>query len=899
MPITSRSSAQAGAADDGEAAARRDAARIAAELRSEIGDVSRDEVADLVDELTAAGLLDASLASRARQFDQKGSPDSDAPLLRLFALINEIRDDLAEKAIVELERVHGLEEVVEIVALGHHKRPHGQAAGRLGDNDKRAEIRAFIRSRLGRANLYVGTQPRLPTFSGIRRSTDSDIPEHRRVLVDVDRKKAGEDDAAWATRRTELLDKLSSLGPVDLVDTGGGVQAVFDVEPTSDSAEMRRRAALVNKIAKAVGGDRMGDLVRIRRLPWSINVLSPDKRERGRRIALAVPVERVRPPQTWAVDDLAATLQGSRVDADGPSTAPRDAAPRATASPSRGKRGRPAPTADVLRRLMEALPNDGPFDDRSDFVRVLHAIRGAAGDDLSLAVEVAEEWAGRWHRGGDAGEARRVIETMTDEPATGWDELVAIAPAAIRHELAASIFSSEPLDDAEIAAAAAAACAEAAARAPAWITAMNARFALVAGIAGVVDLDEGGDQLFRVRSVQEFKTYNDGVKVEVPGRKAPLGRGSAWLDSAFARRAERIGLWLPGQAPAESINLFRGLPVAPKAGGWDQTRAFLHDVIAAGDLKTFEFVLNWLAAGLQQPLERGETALALVGDRGTGKGTLLGMLGELYGPAHTFTASSPEHLLHRFNAHLEGRLLLVAEEALFGRDRERLGVFKALVTEPTLTIEPKHQQVRTVPNRLKVIIATNDLAGVPVEVGDRRVSVLQVSPARRQDSAYFAGLRAAWAGGEREAFLHAMLTRDLSAFDRRQPLRTSARRAVAEATAKPLTSWWIDVLDSGVLPGAAELAVDRGLAPLAADAWSTGPVMTRFNDLLEDARTWARRERARHTPSRAELSEALESMCPGRTRRQPRVAGRQIEALEFPSLLECQGALNTALGGEG
>lgn len=580
--------------------------------------------------------------------------------------------------------------------------------------------------------------------------------------------------------------------------------------------------------------------------------------------------------------ELVAALSGS---AGTTSPATRSAAP--------GKRGQPAPNAELLRRLGAAMPNNGPFDDRDSFVDVLYAIRGAAGDDLVLAVEVAEEWADRWHLPGKPEEARRVIETMTQAPATGWDELLGLldqhAPEVarkIRHEVTQARFSGEPADAGGLT--------------PAQVTSMNERFALVANI-GLVDLkaDDASGSLFRVRQVPEFKLHYDGQKVALPGPKGTrfVGLGTYWLGHEDARRAERVGLWPVGKEPPNSINLFRGLAVQPRAGQWDTAREFIFNVIADGNLQAAEFFLNWIAAGLQHPLDRAETAVALVGDRGTGKGTMLGMLAGVYSPQHTFTASNPDHILGRFNSHLEGCLLLNCEESLFGRDVARLGQFKALVTEPTLTIEGKYQQARVVPNRLKIVIATNDLAGVPVEAGDRRVSVLEVSSIRRQDTGYFAGLKRAWEGGEREAFLHDMLARDLSNFDRRQPLRTAARRAVAEATARPLVAWWIEVVDKGVLPGSAELALERG-QPLAPDAWSNGPVMTRFSDLLDDARRHLRRER--HTPGKSEVSQLLKELCPDRARKQPRVAGgAQIEALEFPRLDVCRAALDRALGGSG
>ena len=91
-------------------------------------------------------------------------------------------------------------------------------------------------------------------------------------------------------------------------------------------------------------------------------------------------------------------------------------------------------------------------------------------------------------------------------------------------------------------------------------------------------------------------------------------------------------------------------------------------MIAGGDLEIASDVLRLMAWKVQHPGDRPEIALVLQGEKGCGKGILRHSFASLFGP-HSQYISNPEHLTGRFNAHLEGKLVVYADEAFWAGDR--------------------------------------------------------------------------------------------------------------------------------------------------------------------------------------------------------------------------------------
>ena len=108
---------------------------------------------------------------------------------------------------------------------------------------------------------------------------------------------------------------------------------------------------------------------------------------------------------------------------------------------------------------------------------------------------------------------------------------------------------------------------------------------------------------------------------------------------------------------------------------------------------------------------------------------------------HAMQLGNTDHITGKFNPHLETLLRVTADEALFVGDPRHRNALFGLITEPTLTIEPKGCGVYAAPNYLNVTILSNSEHFIPISSTARRFFVPTVSIARLGDHDYFAGLQ--------------------------------------------------------------------------------------------------------------------------------------------------------------
>lgn len=318
----------------------------------------------------------------------------------------------------------------------------------------------WITENIDRANLYFGAQERRGDLGATEAGGAKDVAMHRYALLDHDR-KAGEGDAEWAARHKEITHKLAKLTPAFIVYSGGGVQAWFRVEETTDGAEMTRRKVILNNAAKLIGSDPTNSPEHIMRLPFTLNVLGKIKRERGREIALAWPILETDKPKIWNPDELAAAL----CEAFGVA-APAKAMPSRTVAGQQVTTANPSQQAGVLsiiKRALAALPNDpvgGAYNDRDDWLRVPAAVLGAGGE---AARDLAEAWSDRYRVDPEGFDKawRSLTGTSMENLLVEVERHNPALAQALRAEAAALAFGDD-LDDDEVKAAARRAAASAA-----------------------------------------------------------------------------------------------------------------------------------------------------------------------------------------------------------------------------------------------------------------------------------------------------------------------------------------------------------------------------------------------------------------------------------------------------
>ncbi len=313
-----------------------------------------------------------------------------------------------------------------------------------------------------------------------------------------------------------------------------------------------------------------------------------------------------------------------------------------------------------------------------------------------------------------------------------------------------------------------------------WGTMMNSKHTVLTSVGGKCRVlswtrNELGWLVPVLQSFEDFRSRYMHRTVTVQGAKKPRPIGAWWL--GWAGRSEAESLTFRPDVPTPlvdgKLNLWHGYGVAPKAGAWPLTRAFLRDVVAAGHEAHHGYILAWLAWVVQNPGERAEVVLVLRGKRGTGKNTILDALCKLFGQ-HAKTISNPRHLVGNFNAHLADCALLFANEAIAAADKTSESVLKTLVTDGTLPIERKGIDVEMWLNRLSVCMASNEEWCVPAGLDERRFAVFDVSDAKMQDMAYFAAIHDELQAGGHAAMLHDLLALDLGGWHPRNGVPKTA-----------------------------------------------------------------------------------------------------------------------------
>jgi hypothetical protein len=233
------------------------------------------------------------------------------------------------------------------------------------------------------------------------------------------------------------------------------------------------------------------------------------------------------------------------------------------------------------------------------------------------------------------------------------------------------------------------------------LTRMNSQHAILNNVGGKTVIgcweqsDDGYERLaFQGQDSFRLRYSNATITIDVPNghgglRKDTTGLALWWLN--HGDRAQYRGVkFRPNQEGVVDgyVNLWHGWGVEAVPGDWSLIQRHIVEVVAGGNAEFAEYVLRWIAWTIQNPDKQAEVALVLIGEKGTGKGTLGRCLQPIFGP-HALQITDREQVIGKFNGHLEDCILFIADEAYWGGDKRCVGRLQGMITEPTLTIERK------------------------------------------------------------------------------------------------------------------------------------------------------------------------------------------------------------------
>ena len=271
-------------------------------------------------------------------------------------------------------------------------------------------------------------------------------------------------------------------------------------------------------------------------------------------------------------------------------------------------------------------------------------------------------------------------------------------------------------------------------------------------------------------------------------------------------------------------NTWTGIKAEPVAGDWSLLRDHIRNQIIAGngadddeDEKLFNWVMTWLADLFQNPGRKLGSSIALIGDQGTGKSKLWDHVRLAIG-CHATKITSRKALVGNFNAHLDAKILVVAEEAFWSGDKEAAGTLKDHISSETITIERKGVDQAEKSNYIRFAFVSNEEWVIPTDdnADARRFAVFRVNNNRKVSSdkdkeniQFFKDIDVQMANGGLEAMTHELMNWDpaengLTWDALRSPPKTAALQEQASYGLSGEKGALMSVIEAGVLSGIAK-----------------------------------------------------------------------------------------------
>lgn len=625
-----------------------------------------------------------------------------------------------------------------------------------------AKMRDWIEERNGVQNVYFTVNPALRPLTVKAKKTD--IKGLYALHVDIDPRPREPLDTE-RTRAEKLLREFQPA-PTVIIDSGGGFQGFWLLDQVYETDGDESRAAEMEaynlQIEVQLQADACHNIDRIMRLPGTVNLPGEKKRKKGRVPALARVVvedwERI-----YTLKDFTPAPRIQVKDGGGP------VVQISGNLPALDLNDLPRAVTDRTKALI--VNGDDPDDptrygSRSEalWAVLCELCRAECTDDQIASIILDKDYGISGH--------------VLDQPRP--------QQYAARQIKRAREDAIDP-----------------------WLRKLNEAHAVIEDIGGkcrvvseVFDHALRRSRLSR-QSFEDFRNRYMHIQVSV-GKdkdgndvKSPLGKW--WLQHA-ARRQYRSIVFAPGQEVENCYNLWQGFSCEARPGDCNLLLEHIHKNVCQGNSEYSEYLLNWMARAVQEPDSPGQVAIVLRGRMGTGKGFVVKAFGQLWG-RHFLQVSDPKHLVGSFNAHLRDCVVLFADEAFYAGDKKHESILKTMVTEEMIIIEGKGIDAEAAPNCVHLMMASNSEWVVPAGADERRYMVLDVGDAVMQDKVYFRRLSKQMDNGGREAFLHFLLTRDLSAFDVRNFPRTEALQEQKVLSMTPEEQWWFEALQEGSVIG--------------------------------------------------------------------------------------------------
>lgn len=379
-------------------------------------------------------------------------------------------------------------------------------------------------------------------------------------------------------------------------------------------------------------------------------------------------------------------------------------------------------------------------------------------------------------------------------------------------------------------------------------------------------------KIYETESLESFRNWYLNRKIEDKSVAA------LWLKHPDRRQYDGM-VFAPGEEHPGFFNLFRGFPVGPKPGDASYYWEFVKTVICGGNDTYYTYVRKWLAHLFQKPNVLPETAIVLRGKQGTGKNTFVGAAGRLVGQ-HFLELVNMNQLAGRFNSHLKDALLVHANEAVWGGDKQSVGAIKAMITDPITAVEQKGRDIIQLRNYKRLVVSSNENWTVPRDMDDRRFFVLDVSDVHKEDKPYFAKIHQGLEGNGLAALMHDLLAEDLTDFETRSIPQNNNGLDLKILSSDSVTQWYFQVLIEGKLG-----CYDPSQVGSATPDW---PAYVPKTALHARYLAWCSDQKMPRPFIMSEFGKQLMKLIPGLSVSQLTIANSRTRVYDLPTIDNCR-----------
>jgi hypothetical protein len=421
---------------------------------------------------------------------------------------------------------------------------------------------------------------------------------------------------------------------------------------------------------------------------------------------------------------------------------------------------------------------------------------------------------------------------------------------------------------------------------------LQTRFGItdIGGELRLIDLEQL-DQFFQgtARSELMFYSRTDG--------NIKLARALETLPISSDPRTETRQFWVdpntkvfdsvaftPNPSAPTTINYWVPPTIKPvPSGDWRVIKLFLRDVICAGDIALFTYLIQFLAHMLQKPSIKPGIIIVLLGGQGTGKGTFFQILYRIWSRT-TLVVSDVNQIVGTFNAALERNYVICMDEALFSGDKKSIERLKSLVTEPVIHIEQKYQPARSIESFHRFFATSNNDFFGQVDSDDRRFVFFRVSDRHQTDHLYFDTVHKAIDDDVcMRALVHDLLNLDLHDFNPRQRPTTSEHLSQRLQSLNGFDRYWYEKLCLGQLPKKLHYS------------WAHGFVAT--HEIQEGYRDFDPKSQHHRSLQDDQIAAKLRKYCPSARKARSNQYGSKLRGYELPALDIARQEFATHLGG--